>query len=298
MDKPSVSAIVISYNGLRFIADCLTSLKADLVGRQHEIIVVDNHSTDGAREYIEADHADVILIRNDRNLGFARAVNQGIEAAGYEYLWILNQDIRIRPGCLEALTTCAAKLDRPGVIGPNYVGFDGRPQYPCRRFPRYHHLLFELTALACLFRRSRLFNGWKMGDFDHAVSMPVEQPMGAAMLVPQTAVADVGPMDESFGIFFNDVDFCRRLQEAGYVNYYCVDGVIEHYVGGSVSRRKARMVWLSHIAMFRYLKKWERRRRAKGIIRVLRAPLPYLAGSLLILAAIPRSVYHYYRASI
>lgn len=298
MDKPSVSAIVISYNGARFIADCLATLKADLADYPHEIIIVDNHSTDGAVEYIRQHHPDVILIRNDANLGFARAVNQGIEAAHHEYLWILNQDIRIRPGCLAALLVCAATLDRPGVIGPRYVGFDGRPQYPCRRFPRYHHLLFEMTGLAYLFRRSRLFNGWKMGDFDHAGSRPVEQPMGAAMLVARSAIADVGPMDESFGIFFNDVDFCRRLQEAGYVNYYCVDGLIEHYVGGSVSRRKARMVWLSHIAMFRYFKKWERRRRANGLVRFLRAPLPYIVGFWLILAAIPRSIYHYYRASI
>lgn len=298
MDRLSVSAIVISYNGARFIADCLATLKADLAGHRHEIIIVDNHSTDGAIEYIAQHHPDVILIRNDINLGFARAVNQGIEAAHHEYLWILNQDIRIHPGCLAALLACAAKLDRPGVIGPRYVGFDGRPQYACRRFPRYHHLLFELTGLAYLFPRSRLLNGWKMGDFDHAISTPVDQPMGAAMLVPRSAIADVGPMDESFGIFFNDVDFCRRLQEAGYVNYYCVDGVIEHYVGGSVSRRKARMVWLSHIAMFRYLKKWERRRPANGLVRMLCAPLPYIAGFLLILAAIPRSIYHYYRASI
>jgi len=298
MDRLSVSAIVISYNGARFIADCLTTLKADLAGHPHEIIVVDNHSTDGAIEHIAQHHPDVILIRNDINLGFARAVNQGIKAAQHEYLWILNQDIRIRSGCLAALLACAAKLDRPGVIGPRYVGFDGRPQCPCRRFPRYHHLLFELTGLAYLFPRSRLFNGRKMGEFDHAVSAPVDQPMGAAMLVSRSAIADVGPMDESFGIFFNDVDFCRRLQEAGYGNYYCVDGVIEHYVGGSVSRRKARMVWLSHIAMFRYLKKWERRRQANGLVRMLCAPLPYIAGFFLILAAIPRSIYHYYRASI
>lgn len=298
MDKQPVSAIVISYNGLRFIPDCLSTLKADLGDRPHEIIIVDNHSTDGALEYIERHHPDVILIKNDRNLGFAKAVNQGIDAARHEYLWILNQDIRIRAGCLDALMACAAKLPRPGVIGPTFVGFDGRLQSSCRRFPRYHHLFFELTGLAYLFPRSRLFNGWKMGDFDHTVSAAVEQPMGAAMLISHSAISEIGMMDESFGIFFNDVDFCRRLQEAGYVNYYCVDGVIEHYAGGSISRRKASMVWRSHISMYRYLKKWENRRQGSRPIRLLRAPMPYLAGLLLILTAIPRSIYHYYRSSI
>jgi len=298
MDKTPVSAIVISYNGFRFIPDCLSSLNADLGDRPHEIIIVDNHSTDGALEYIEQHYPEAILIKNDGNLGFARAVNQGIEAARHDYLWILNQDIRIRIGCLEALMGCAEKLSRPGVIGPRYVGFDGRLQSSCRRFPRYHHLFFELTGLAYLFPRSHLFNGWKMGDFDHATAAPVEQPMGAAMLISRPAVAEIGMMDESFGIFFNDVDFCHRLQEAGYVNYYCVDGVIEHYVGGSVSRQKARMIWWSHMSMYRYMKKWEKRRQGNPLIRLLRTPLPYLAGLLLILAAIPRSIYHYYRSSI
>lgn len=297
-DPATISAVIISYNGIDFIADCLTTLSSDLAGYDHEIIVVDNHSTDGSLEIIEKICPPASLIRNDRNLGFAKAVNQGIMAARNEFLWLLNQDIRIRPGCLEALLKCYREIDRPGMIGPCLVGFDGSLQKFCRRFPDYHHLLFELTGLAYLFPRSGLFNGWKMGDFDHTYSRAVEQPMGAAMLVARRAVEEVGMLDESFGIFFNDVDFCRRLHRAGYTNYYCTEAVVEHYGGGSVSRHKPKMVWLSHCSMFRYYLKQEKISEAPVPVKIIRRPLPYLAGLLLMLAALPRSLYHLVRRII
>jgi len=297
-DRPAISAVIVSYNGMDFVPDCLATLKADLSGYDHEIIVVDNHSTDGTVKYIIDHHPDVRLIINPRNEGFARAVNQGIQAAKYALLWLLNQDLRIRPGCLTALLECHQRLGRPGVIGPKLVGFDGKLQKFCRRFPRYHHLLFELTGLAYLFPHSGLFNGWKMGEFDHLSSRPVEQPMGAAMLISRSCVDDVGPLDESFGIFFNDVDFCLRLDRAGYTNYYCAEAVVEHYGGGSVSRRKAKMVWLSHGSMFRYFLKQEQTHGGPWAVKAIRRPLPYIAGFLLMAAAIPRSLYHLVRKVI
>ena len=292
VEAKRISAVVISYHGIGFIEDCLATLTAELSNYPHEIIVVDNGSVDGTIEYIESDHPDITLIKNGRNLGFARAVNQGMAAASLDFLWILNQDIRIRPGCLKALLACYDALDAPGMIGPRFVGFDGRLQKLSRRFPTYHHLLCELTGMAYLFPRTRAFNGWKMGDFDHTTSRPIEQPMGAAILVARDRIERIGDFDESFGIFFNDVDFCYRLQQAGYVNYYCADAVIEHFVGGSVSRHKPKMVWLSHVSMFRYFLKREKHRPGSTAIRLLRRPLPYLAGLLLIIAAVPRSLYH------
>jgi len=294
-DKKHISAVVISYRGIDFIADCLNSLKTDLAEYEHEIIVVDNHSTDGTIEYIERNHGDVRLIKNPRNLGFARAVNQGIEAARYEYLWLLNQDIRIRKGCLQTLFKCHEKFDRPGVIGPCLIGFDGKLQRSCRRLPRYRHIFFEMTGLAYLFPRSSLFNGWKMGEFDHTFSRSVEQPMGAAMLLSRNRIDEIGMLDETFGIFLNDVDFCRRLLEAGYLNYYCAEAVIEHFTGGSVSRQKPKMVWLSHLSVFRYFQKWEKRRHASWPVKTAYRLALYLAGPALVLSAMPRSLYHLLR---
>jgi N-acetylglucosaminyl-diphospho-decaprenol L-rhamnosyltransferase len=297
-EQARISAVVVAYNGIDFIADCLKTVKADLDEYTSEIIVIDNHSTDGTREFIRENHPDIRLIQNDSNLGFARAMNQGIEAARYEFLWLLNQDIRVRRGCMKALLDCYHRLERPGMIGPRLVGFDGRLQKFCRRFPRYHHLLFELTGLAYLFPRSGFFNGWKMGDFDHTQSCQAEQPMGAAMLVSREVIDKIGNLDESFGIFFNDVDFCYRLHQAGDINYYCYEAVVEHYGGGSVSRHKPKMVWLSHYSMFKYYLKREKTRQGAPAIKIIRRSLPYLAGVGLMLVAVPRSLYHWVRKII
>lgn len=296
-DKPSISAVVIAYHGMQFISDCLRTLKEDIKEFCHEIIVIDNASTDGTVEFIEANHPDIRLITNDTNTGFAPAVNQGIKACRYDYIWLLNQDIRIRPGCLSALLQCHAALDRPGIVGPRLVGFDGKLQKFCRRLPGMRDAMFNLFGLAGLFPRSRLFNGWKMGDFDHLSSRPVPQPMGAAMLVHQSCVDDIGLMDESFVIFMNDVDYCERLIEAGYTNYYCYDAVIEHYQGGSTKRHKPKMIWLSHLGLYAYFRKVENKRPSK-LVQVLRRPLLYAAGLILILFAIPRSLYHALRKVI
>jgi len=297
-EKPSISAVIISYHGMDFIPDCIASLKLELKEYEHQIIVIDNNSTDGSVEFIEKNHPDIKLVKNERNLGFARAVNQGIEAAGNDILWLLNQDLRFRPGCLDALMACYRRLEKPGVIGPKLVGFDGRLQKFCRRFPAYHHLFFELTGLARIFNRSRFFNGWKMGDFDHLSSREVDQPMGAAMLVGRQAAEEIGGLDESFGIFFNDVDFCRRLSDAGYTNFYCAGAVVEHYGGGSVSRQKAKMVWLSHYSMFRYFRKWEKSRSRSPLSAAVSWIRPGLAGLFLLASAVPRSAWHTLRKII
>ncbi len=297
-DQANISAIIISYQGIDFILDCLQSLTRELENFEHEIIIVDNCSDDGTVEFIKKNYPTAHLIKNDSNLGFAKAVNQGIMMARRDYLWILNQDIRIRPGCLNSLLECHNRLDQPGVVGPRFVGFDNRLQKCCRRFPRYHHLIGEMTGLNLLFKKSGFFNGWKMGDFDHKVSRAVQQPMGAAMLLSHQVVDKVGLMDEQFGMFFNDVDYCLRIEKAGFENYYCFDAVIEHFLGGSSSRHKPKMVWLGHLGMYRYFCKYEKRRGSSFMVRFIRMPLPHLAGLLLFLSAIPRWLYHLIRKVI
>jgi len=274
-----VSAIVISWNGKAFLADCLRTLSADLEGLSHEIIVVDNGSTDGSVGIINEVCPQARLILHHANLGFAKAVNAGIGAARGENLFILNQDIRVRPGCTSALLGRLESDRTIGLIGPRFVGFDGELQYSARAFPRYRHIIYHALFLDRLFPKSREFGSWKMTWFDHETEMEVEQPMGAAMLAPRPVIDRVGLFDESFPILFNDVDFCRRLHEAGYTLLYYPTAVIEHFVGGSTRRLPIRMVIESHRSLYRYLRKYARPREY---------PLLWFCGALLIAGAIPR----------
>ena len=279
-----ISVIVISYNGMEFISDCLASTLASIREVDSEIIVVDNGSTDGTTVFIRETYPGIIVIANQENRGFAPAVNQGLDRAQGEFVLLLNQDTRIRDDAVVRLARRMEKDDRIGTIGPKFVGFDGTLQKSCRTFPRYRHLFFDFTGPAFLFPRSRLFGGWRMGWFDHETECAVDQPMGAALMIRRSVINTVGRFDERFRIFFNDVDYCRRVQTAGFVNMYYPDAVIEHYYGGTIRTMKPEMIRESHRAMYTYFKKYSRG--AKSI------PLLYFWGLVLWLGAWVRAGIH------
>lgn len=258
MTRPELSAIVIVYNGMRFLPGCLGTLVADLEGLQHEIIVVDNGSADGSRSFIEKNFPCVRIICNKSNLGFARAVNIGLGEANGEYLYVLNQDLRFKHGGTRALLARLKAEPSIGLIGPKFVSFNGRVQKSARSFPGIRHVWYEALLLSRLFPNHREFSGWRMGWFDHEHEIVVDQPMGAAMMIPRRVVEQVGRLDESFPLFFNDVDYCRRVQQAGFKLVYCPQAVVEHYVGGTTRLFPMKAVWESHTSMYRYLRKYSR----------------------------------------
>lgn len=276
-----VSVAVISFNGLEFIDDCLKTTFESLKGIDAEVIVIDNGSVDGTVELIETGYPAVKLLKNENNLGFARAVNQGFDAAIGKYIFLLNQDTRIVGNTIERLAGKLESDTRIGTVGPKFVDFDGRLQQSARAFPRYRDLVFEFTGLSYLFPKSRFFSRWKMGWFDHLSEREVDQPMGAALMVRSELLESIGGLDESFGIFFNDVDFCRRVKDSGFLNLYHPEAVVAHYVGGSTRKNKARMVFESHRSMFRYFRKYNR--------GILKQPPLYFWGVVLFITACLRA---------
>jgi GT2 family glycosyltransferase len=273
---------------MEFIDDCLGSIRIGSEGIASEIIVVDNGSTDGTTELIRNKYPEVALISNTDNLGFARAVNQGLKTARGEYLLLLNQDTRIVGNAIIKLMERLIKDERIGVIGPKFIGFDGTLQKSGRAFPRYRDLLYEFTGLSYLFPRSTIFGRWKMGWFDHLTEREIDQPMGAALMFRKKLIDEMGPFDERLRIFFNDVDFCRRAKDRGYKNLYYPDAVIAHFLGGSTRKAKPQMILESHRAMFLYFKKYNRNAAAR--------PLLYFWGLILFMAAVIRagfvSIFH------
>lgn len=278
MSRPELSAILIVYNGIRFLPDCLRTLTADLGDLEHEIIAVDNGSTDGSVEFLTTEFPAVRVVRNGSNLGFARAVNIGLAEARGEYVYILNQDLRFRRGSTRTLLSRLKCDEQIGLIGPKFVGFDGSLQKSARAFPGMRHVWYKALMLPWIFPSHREIGGWKMQWFDHVHEQAVDQPMGAAMLLPRGVVDRVGLLDERFPIFFNDVDYCRRIGAAGYTLLYYPDAVVEHYVGGTTHLYPVRMVWESHRSMYRYLSKYA---------RWYERPALWATGALLYLGMLP-----------
>lgn len=253
---PEISAIIILWNGMKFVEELMTTLTQELQFTSHEIIVVDNGSVDGSADYIEQRYPNVVMVRNGANLGFARAVNIGIETATGDYLYILNQDLRFPGDATRKLHTRLKCEPELGMIGPKFIYFGGGTQKSVRAFPSYRHVLYRALFLDRFFRQSPTFAEWRMGHFDHESERYVDQPMGAVMLVPRAVIEKIGPMDEAFPILFNDVDWCRRIHDANFKLLYYPEAVVEHYVGASTSTMPTRIRIISHTAMYRYLKKY------------------------------------------
>ena len=149
-----ISVIIISFNGIDYIDDCLSSTTDSLKDTDFEIIVIDNNSTDGTVGFINRHYPQVHLIPNSSNLGFARAVNQGLKIARGQFILILNQDTKIINRAIPMLAEKMKNDNRIGAIGPKFISPDGRLQKSTRSFPRYRDLFFELTGLAYLFPKN------------------------------------------------------------------------------------------------------------------------------------------------
>lgn len=257
---PDTSCIIVTYWNEATILDCIESISNDLSPYSGEIIIVDNASGDSTLQEIRAfktnDKLSLRIIENFHNLGFARAVNEGIAAANGEYVLILNPDTVIHKGFFEKTVSFLSENSEYGIVGPKHLNRNGETEISCREFPTHLSLLFYMTGLAAIFHKNRIFNSWKMGYFDHNSSREVQQPMGACLLTRSKDLREIGFLDERFTMFFNDVDLCLRYNIAGKKAYYLSEAEITHFAGHSVFRKRSKMIILSHTAYVKYFNKY------------------------------------------
>ena len=244
-----------------------------------QVIVVDNASRDETTGIInEKKTKNLDFIQNMDNVGFTKAVNQGVKIAGGEYLFILNPDTQLTEGSVERLMKKISSDNTIGLVAPQLRFPDGGIQYSCRRFPTFWNVLTEMTGLSRIFHQSKLLNGWKMGDFDHKMERDVDQPAGAALMVKKDLLNGLGGLDERFPMFFSDVDLCKRIKDMGKKIVFCPDAVITHKGGSTVLGRRPALIASSHLSLIRYFLKHHR-----GIMDVI----PNLLITFLLLIGIP-----------
>ncbi len=256
---PEVSIVVVTYNSAQYIKRCLESIQRQSLVINLKAIVVDNASKDATRSIVEefrSNSSFLQLISNEKNRYFAAAVNQGIAAAQSDYIFILNPDTELQPESLELLLEYFRNDRSVGVVAPQLVNPDGSVQPSCRRFPRHRDVIFNIFGINALMPKSRFFNGWKMGDFDHQQIREIDQPQGAALLTSRAVLDKVGGFDEDFPMFFNDVDWCYRVKQAGYKIVFYPPAKVIHLQGASVNRKKAQMIVFSHVSFFRFFEKY------------------------------------------
>ncbi len=233
-----LSIVIVSWNVRDLLRQCLRSILADLSACQLanlqtcEVIVVDNVSTDGSAEMVQAEFPDVHLTVNAENRGFPAANNQGLAIAEGRYALILNPDTEVVGDALATMVAYADANPDVGVVGPQLLNDDGSVQSSRRRFPNLATALFESTWLqACASRR--LLQRYYVQDQPDDATLDVDWVMGAALMVRQEAIEQVGPMDEGYFMYSEELDWCKRFKDAGWRVVYLPSAQIVHYGGKS-----------------------------------------------------------------
>lgn len=219
----NLSIIIPSFNTKKLLKQCIDSIKKNRGNLKLEIIVVDNGSTDSSVEMVRK--LKVKLIENKENLGFAKAVNQGIKKAKGEHLFLLNSDAVVQPGALEAMVKFAKTHPLAGVVGGRLLNPDGSVQASVYHFPSLIRAIREFW-----FNQKDTYQKY-VPQFDQPVV--VDAVTGSTMLIPKNIIDEIGLLDEKYFMYFEDLDYCRRAKKAGYKTYYLPRVEFVHYHGAS-----------------------------------------------------------------
>jgi GT2 family glycosyltransferase len=229
-----VSVVIVNWNAMKYLRDCLNSLLHKESSYTQEIIVVDNASSDGSAEMVQRQFPQVNLIRNTDNLGFARANNIGIDKAGGRYICLVNPDVIVLDNCIENLMRFMDQNPRVGMAGPRILNPDRSLQISCRHFPGIWNNLCQSLGLNRLFPQSAFFSDWLMRYWDHNSIRNIDVLSGCFWMVRREAMSRVGLLDEDFFIYGEDIDWCKRFHNAGWdVIFYPKSEAI--HVGGASS---------------------------------------------------------------
>ena len=250
-----ISIIIVTWNSQDFIRNCLDSIYLLPDKVRYEIIVADNASSDNTKEIVREFYPEVNLIENKENLGYAQANNQGMEKSQGNYILLLNPDTQLMENSLVSMYEFMEANPQVGALGPKLLNPDRSVQPSCREFPTFSTLIWEFSGLSRLFPKSRIFGRWRMGYFAFDRTREVDQPMGSCLMLRRETLNVVSFFDENFSMFFNDVDLCYRIKNAGWKIYFVPDAQVLHYRGASTRKAKRKMIWLSHLSFYKFFKK-------------------------------------------
>lgn len=228
-----VSVIIVSWNARDYLKQCLESLTPVVCRYPMEIIVVDNASTDGSPEMVKSAFPHVRLIRSSANLGFARGNNLGIQSSHGRYLCLINSDVKVLSDCISRLVGFCEQHPEVGMVGPRLTGGNGKLQRSCRGFPTLWNMLCRALALDTIFPRCKLFTGYSLSYWSQDDTRAVDILTGCFWLIRRQTLPRVGLLDESFFMYGEDMDWCKRFWENGSSLAFVSSAEAIHYGGGS-----------------------------------------------------------------
>lgn len=280
------SVIIVSYNVSALLDQAIEAVKRAVQGLSVEIWVVDNASPDDSVAMVQERHPDVHLVANADNPGFGRANNQAMKQAKGMYFLILNPDTILQEDFLIVMKRFMETHPDCGAVGSMILDPDGRFSPTCRRaFPRPSVALWRIAGLSRLFPQSRIFGQYNLTYLPEDQITEVDALSGSCMVVRKSAVLGnesghhaAGLFDPSFFMYGEDLDWCYRIQQAGWKIFYTPETRVLHYKGESTDKNDLRYVRLFYGAMAVFMEKHFAGRYARPLVGMLRLGVHIRAG--------------------
>jgi GT2 family glycosyltransferase len=248
---PSAVAIV-NYNTREHLRACLATVQSEAPS---QTVVVDNASSDGSAEMVRAEYPWVTLHANQTNRGYGAAANQAIASCTAQYVLLLNSDTLLQPGALQALSIHLDLYPRAAVVGPRLENVDGTLQASCYPFPGTLQWLLDNDTLAQLMRHVPILRNHLLRTWPHTQVRVVPAVKGAALAIRCEAFEAVGGFDESFFLFFEELDLCSRLITAGWQVHFAPVTTVMHVGGASTKQYSTAMAVQFFTGLIQFLHK-------------------------------------------
>lgn len=257
-----ISIIIVNYKSKDLTLDCIRSIKAaDWPGLDYEIIVVDNYSGDLSDNDLKP-FGEIKYIMNGQNCGLGTANNKGIKSAAGKYIVIMNPDTAVKKDTFFKLYDFMEKNPEAGVVGPKQFNLDGSLQDSFFRWPGILTPLYRRTPLGKTKFGKKDLDRFLYKDYNKDNAGEVDWLLGSFLFCRGEALRQVGMYDESFFLYFEDTDLCKRFYRSGWKVFYYPSAVITHHH----KRQSARTPWYKfftnkatwhHLASWvKYLIKW------------------------------------------
>lgn len=248
-NPPEVSAIVVNWNSGDMLQKCAEALLGEQDRLDLEVVVVDNGSEDGSVERLNPLPDEIRVIRTGENLGFGGAVNLGLEVSRGPFVAVLNPDVILKPGALYAMVRFLASEATAGTVGPTLYDGRGRVRRSCGSRP---NLVGEICRKFLLHTVFPLFNftRWRPKSLDETGWVT-----GACFVSRRTALENVNGMDDRFFMYYEDVDLCLRMKEAGWGVFYQPEAAGVHTGGWSSKQVFEEMLMASEVSYDYFVEK-------------------------------------------
>jgi N-acetylglucosaminyl-diphospho-decaprenol L-rhamnosyltransferase len=253
VNTPELVLVIVNYNAGPELRTALQSVAEEMTGRAWEAVVVDNASSDGSAEIVDAFAPHARVIRNTTNVGFGRGINQGAAASPAPLVLVMNPDCRLEPGAIAVMRAELQAHPSCALVGPRVLDPDGAVQGSARGDPNILTGLFGRTGLLrSLFPSAPVAKRNVVTGTIGQASLAVDWVSGACMLIRRPAFDDVGGFDPRYFLYWEDADLCRRLRAHGHQVRYVPSATAVHQVGHSSRTARAASIRAFHTSAYLY----------------------------------------------